>query len=151
MTPMPRASKVLVGRRITDLLQVRLDGAQHWDVCEYVREKQADKGSCWFVAEGETSLSDSQIRRYLQRADELIYATGERSRKRLLRRHLAQRRRLYSRAVLSGDLRTALAVLRDEADLLKLYPQSTIEQRLASVEKWLASLSGQAVEATATA
>jgi hypothetical protein len=147
---MPKASKALVARRVEDLLGVRLDGGEWWDIREYVRAKEVEEGSAWFVEEGGSPLSESQIHRYRQRADELIHAAYERSRKKLLRRHLAQRRRLYSRAVLSGDLRTALAVLRDEAELLKLYPQSSIEHRLAALEKLLASLTGQAVEAAGT-
>jgi hypothetical protein len=49
------------------------------------------------------------------------------SRKKLLRRHLAQRRTLYARAVNNGELRTALAVARDEAELLGLYPARQIK------------------------
>jgi hypothetical protein len=40
----------------------------------------------------------------------------------LIRRHLAQRRNLYAKAVLAGDLRTALACVQDEAKLEGLYP-----------------------------
>jgi hypothetical protein len=130
-----KANKALVAKRVEDLLRIRLDGAQHWDVCEYVREKQAEPASCWFVAEGETPLSDSQIRRYLQRADEMIYATHERSRKRLFRRHLAQRRHLYARAVTTGDLRTALAVLQDEAKLTGLDYDDQLVRELAILRK----------------
>jgi hypothetical protein len=56
------------------------------------------------------------------RADALILRSHERSRKKLLRRHLAQRRNLFAKAVISGDYRTALAVARDEAELQGLYP-----------------------------
>src|SRR5262249_18034132 len=43
-------------------------------------------------------------------------------RKQALRRHLAQRRNLYARALNKGDERTALAVLADLAELQGLYP-----------------------------
>ena len=39
-----------------------------------------------------------------------------------MRRHLAQRRNLYAKAVSAGDVRTALAVLDSEAKMLRLFP-----------------------------
>jgi hypothetical protein len=119
---MAKADKALSARRVEDLLRIRLDGAQWWDVREYVREKEGEAGSAWFVAEGEGPLSDGQIRRYQTKADKLILSSHERSRKKLFRRHLAQRRHLYAKAVLAGDYRTALAVAVDEARLQGLYP-----------------------------
>ena len=66
-------------------------------------------------------MSDSQIRQYQEQADRLVEQSHEKSRKKLFRRHLAQRRNLYARAVTTGETRTALACLRDEAELLRLY------------------------------
>jgi hypothetical protein len=111
---MAKADKALAARRVEDLLRIRLDGAEFWNVREYVREKEKEEGSAWFVAEDGTALSDSQIRRYQTQADALMMASHERSRNKLFRRHLAQRRSLYARAVLTGEIRTALACLRDE-------------------------------------
>jgi hypothetical protein len=141
---MAKADKVLVAKRTEDLLRIRLDGARFWDLCEFVREKEVEEGSAWFLEEGSKPLSESQIRRYQQKADDLAERSFERNRKRLFREHIAKRRHLYARAVTTGDLRTALAILRDEAELLKLYPQSTVEQRLAALEKLLASLQSPA-------
>jgi hypothetical protein len=117
---MARADKAQVARRIDDVLRIRLDGAEFWDVREFVREKEKEAGSAWFLAEGEGPLSDGQIRRYQQRADRLMLASHERSRKKLFRRHLAQRRNLYARAATTGDLRVALACLESEAKLAGL-------------------------------
>ena len=119
---MAKADKALVRQRVDDLYRIVLEGAL-WpvDTCEYVREKQAEAGSLWFLAEGETPLSESQIRRYQQKADKLIEQAGTHSRKRLFRRHLAQRRHLFAKANLAGDIGTALRCLRDEAELLGLY------------------------------
>src|SRR5262245_731680 len=119
---MAKADKALVARRVDEVLRIRLDGAQFWDVREFVREKEKQEGSAWFVGEGGKPLSDSQIRRYQTQADKLLEQAHERSRRKLFRRHLAQRRHLYARAVTSGDLRTALACTQDEAKLLGLYP-----------------------------
>jgi hypothetical protein len=126
----PAASKATVRRRVEEVLRIRLDGAEFWDTCEFVREQEAKEGSAWHLAEGDKPLSDSQIRRYIARADNIIAESGRASRKRLLRRHLAQRRNLYAKAVLQGDVKAALAVLRDEAALLDLYPSA--EAKLAA-------------------
>jgi hypothetical protein len=123
------ADKALAARRVDDILRIRLDGAQWWDVREFVREKEKEQGSAWFVAEGEEALSDSQIRRYQTRADTLMMRSHERSRKKLFRRHLAQRRNLFARAVRTGDTATALRVLQDEAELCGLYPAKRHEVR----------------------
>lgn len=51
---------------------------------------------------------------------------SRRDRKQLLGRHLMQRRALYARCLKQGDHRTALNVLKDEADLQGLYPPTKI-------------------------
>jgi hypothetical protein len=119
MAKRSRALPAEVQARVNDALRIRLDGAEFWDLREFVRE---EAGSAWHLEPGENPLSDSQIRRYQQWADAAIDASGERSRKKLLRRHAAKRRNLYAKAVLAGDHRTALACLSDEAKLLGLYP-----------------------------
>jgi hypothetical protein len=67
------------------------------------------------------------IRKYQEKADKLVEQSHEKSRKKLFRRHLAQRRHLYARAATTGDIRTALACLGDEAELLGLYPPKRTE------------------------
>ena len=115
---MNKTPKATINARIEEILRIRLDGAELWDIREYVREKCAEAGSIW---ESQKCLSDAQLYRYLARADKLIAQSCRSSRKRLLRRHLAQRRNLYAKAVNAGDIRTALSVLSDEARLLDLY------------------------------
>jgi hypothetical protein len=68
------------------------------------------------------------------KAEKLISESCRASRKRLLRRHLARRRSLYSKAVLQGDVRAALACLDSEAELLGLRDMQ-FEERLAELEK----------------
>jgi len=51
----------------------------------------------------------------LAKATAMIAESCRASRKKLLRRHLAQRRNLFAKAVALGDVRAALAVLADEA------------------------------------
>jgi hypothetical protein len=126
----PRASAILTQRRVGELLRIRLDGAERWDVLEYVREKEQEKGSAWEVPEGTKPMSDSMIGYLLTKADALIHASHDRSRKKLFSRHLAQRRNLYAKAVLAGDLRTALACVKDEAEMLGLYPPKTVKNEM---------------------
>jgi len=121
-TGVSKAEALRVARRVEEVLRIRLDGAQFWDVCEYVREKERESGSAWELADGAEPLSDSQVRRYIQRADRLILASVKEKRGKVLRRHLARRERMYGAAMNAGDVRTALAVLQDEARLRGLYP-----------------------------
>jgi hypothetical protein len=122
-----QATALRTQRRVDELLRIRLDGAEFWDVREYVREKENEEGSPWELAEGASPLSDSQIWRLIAKADDAIQASHSRSRRRLVRHHLAQRRNLYAKALLAGDVRTALACKRDEAELLGLYPAKRAE------------------------
>jgi hypothetical protein len=117
----PKQTKAVVVRRVEEVLRIILDGAEFWDVREYAREMEAQEGSAWHLADGEKPLSDGQLRRYVTRAHKLIAESNRASRGKLLRRHLAQRRNLYAKAVSQGDVKAALAVLKDEADLLGLY------------------------------
>jgi hypothetical protein len=114
---------VQVQQRIEALLPIRLAGAELWDIREFVREKTAANDPVW----GSHMLSDSQLYRYLQRVQEIIDESCKTSRKRLFRTHLAKRRSLYSKAVATGDYATAKAILRDEAELLNLYPPKRTE------------------------
>jgi hypothetical protein len=137
--------KALMRRRVEEILRIRLDGAEWWDCCEFVREKEEEDGSCWHLAEGDKPLSDASLRRYLARADELIAKSCRASRKKLVRRHLAQRRNLYAKALSAGDYRAALACVRDEAELLGLYPpaDSGLVREVADLKRVLAEAEGR--------
>lgn len=121
-----KATAAQTARRIEELLRIRLDGAEWWDIREYVSEKEKEPGSVWELPPDAKPLSDAQLRRYVNKADKLIAESCRSSRKKLFRRHLAQRRNLFAKAVSQGDIRTALAVSRDEAELLGLYPPKKI-------------------------
>jgi hypothetical protein len=120
----PRVDAATAQRRVDDLLRIRLDGAEFWDVREFVRQKEAEPDNHWTLAEDATPMSDRQLRRYIDRADAAIATSSKRGLNRLRKRHLAQRRNLYAKAVLTGDIRTALACLRDEAEMLGLYEKA---------------------------
>jgi hypothetical protein len=117
-----KPAPAIIKQRTEEILRIILDGAESpWDTCAYVREKEREPGSVWELPPDGKPLSDSQIRRYVAKANQLIAESCRASRKKLLRRHLAQRRNLYAKAVSQGDLRAALAVLQDEAALEGLY------------------------------
>ena len=46
-------TKAQVEARVTEIVRIRLDGAEIWDVREYVREKEQEGGSPWQLAEGQ--------------------------------------------------------------------------------------------------
>jgi hypothetical protein len=107
-----KATKAQVQQRIEEVLRIRLDGAEFWDVREYAREKEKEAGSPWELKEAAKPLSDGQLWRYVAQADKLIAESCRASRKKLVRRHLAKARNLFAKAVASGDIRAALACLK---------------------------------------
>src|SRR5579871_2448870 len=117
----PKATKAIIAQRVEEILRIRLDGAEFIDVREYVREKEREPGSIWEVPDGAKPLSDAQLWRYIARSDQLLAQSCRASRKKLYRRHLAQRRNLYAKAVNQGDIRAALAVLDSEAKMIGLF------------------------------
>src|ERR1700694_804357 len=86
----PRASDAEFVKRVEDVLQRRLDGAEFLDLQQYARDQ------AW-------NVSDRQLWRYVAQADALIEKTFEADRGKLFRRHILQRRALYARAVRGAD------------------------------------------------
>jgi hypothetical protein len=111
-----KATKDQVRVRVEQVLTLLLGGREFWDIVQHARENK------WGVGH-------RQIANYIRRAYERMHKHIERDRTRLINRHLAQRRSLYMKTVAAGDHRTALAVLRDEAELLDLYPKKTYAVR----------------------
>jgi hypothetical protein len=113
--------------RVSEIVAIRLDGAKLWDVRQYVSEKEAEEGSVWQLQEGDKSLVDRQLYRYIEQADKRIAADFVTSRKKRIRQHVAKRQHLYAKANLAGDYRTALAALDSEAKLLGLFAPTKTE------------------------
>lgn len=122
-----RATPAIVQQRIQAVLQIRLDGAEGWDVRHFVAEKEAAGEQPWKIEEGCKPLSERRIREYVQAADKLIADSCRVSRRQAIRLHKAKRRSLYARAVSSGDYATALRVLSDLAALEDLYPPRKVK------------------------
>ncbi len=110
---MAKSDKATTSRRVQDVLRVMLAGGEFNEI----RQFASDQG--WQV-------SERQLRRYIETANTQLAEAAQRDRGQLLGRHLMQRRALYARCLKANDLRTALQVLRDEAELFGLYPPTKI-------------------------
>jgi hypothetical protein len=117
-----KASPATVQARVEEILRIVLDGAKTWDIRAHVAEKEAEGEPPWTVEEGNQPLGERQIRRYVARAEALIVKSLKVTRKKTLRRRIAQREALYARAVAQGDTKAALAILRDLDELAGNYP-----------------------------
>jgi hypothetical protein len=112
-----RSTKLEVRQRVEAIFQLRLGGAEFHDIREYADAATDDDGK----PRQPWGVSDSQLRRYIAEADELCKERFDARASHLLSRHLLQRRRLYAHAMEMSDIKTALAVLKDEAELERLY------------------------------
>jgi hypothetical protein len=107
----------VIAQRVEDIFELRLGGAEFGDIRQYAARTQDDEGKPvepW-------NVSDRQLWRYIDMADELFKERVDARADHLLARHLLQRRRLYAHVMEVGDYRTALAILKDEGMLLRLY------------------------------
>ena len=131
-----KATKAVVTRRIEEVFAScwTADPLGHMRICA---RKRGRTGRRREVPQGGKPLSDSQIRRYVAKANDLIAASGRAHRKKLFRRHLAQRRNLYAKAVSQGDIRAALACLDSEAKLCGLF-EDEIMRMIDRMEKDIA-------------
>ncbi|SRR5579883_1569430 len=141
---MGKATKVIVARRIEEVLRIRLDGAEFWDVLQYIAEKQQAGEEPWKLPDGGKPIAERTIWWYIGRADQLLKDAfrKEAGRKRLLRRHLAQRRNLFAKAVGQGDIRAALACLDSEAKLTGLF-EDELNRIVEKLQKEIAEIKGR--------
>lgn len=125
-TPKPyvKTDDATIAIRVQEVLALLVAGATRMDVLRYASSpsKPGEQGTArpW-------GLTNRQVDTYIYRAHKLIEAQAEKDRGRLLRLHMTQRQDLYARAVNSGDVRAALAVVKDVDELLGFYPAKGIE------------------------
>lgn len=146
--PPPRPTKAQVEQRVAEILSIRLAAAQIWDVREYVREKEQEDGSPWQLAKDQKPLSDSQLWRYIHKADQEISSSVLASRKKALRRHKARREYLYGLAVHQGDVRAALSVLDSDAKLFGLF-EDELTRQLDEMQRQIKELKRNGIGGTA--
>jgi hypothetical protein len=112
-----KATKAEVMARVEAVFELRLGGAGFADIRQYASaptDREGKQLEPWDV-------SDRQLWRYIDAADKLCQERYDAHAPHLLARHLLRRERLYAHALEVGDYRTALAVLKDEAELEGLY------------------------------
>jgi hypothetical protein len=109
-----KSTKKTVRKRVEEIFSLRLLGALPTDIRRHAEMKK------W-------NVSDRQLQRFTAEADELLAQSLEDNRDRLMAYHFAARRALYARAMAAGDLSTAGRILKDEAELLNLYPTKRAE------------------------
>jgi hypothetical protein len=118
-----KATKAEVARRVEAVFELRLGGAGFADIRQYASaptDREGKQLEPWDV-------SDRQLWRYIDAADKLCQERYDARAGHLLARHLLRRERLYAHALEVGDYRTALAVLKDEAELEGHYQRANAE------------------------
>lgn len=118
----PRANEVLKELRVQAILQIMLDGAEKWDIVQFVAEKEQADEAPWKMGRGKKQLALRTVESYITAANLLIQEAFAQANKGGIAHHILKRRNLYARAVQAGDYRTALAVLADIAALEDAYP-----------------------------
>lgn len=123
-----KSDKKTVRERVEQILSLRLLGALPTDIRRHAEEQG------WEIGE-------RQLQRYTAEADELLMASVEHNRDRLMAWHYAARRALYARAMAVSDYGTARLLLADEAKLLKLYDSRLpeLEKKIIQLEKIVAA------------
>ena len=123
-----KSTAAVVAGRVDEVLARRIDGASLAEIRAYAGENR------WGV-------SDSQLRKYVAKADRVLRPRRGKTRKTVLALHLARRQSIFARALAAGELRTALASLVDEAKLLGLYPNvRALRRQLAELSARLTAL-----------
>ena len=109
-----KSDKATMQQRVNEILTIRLQGAEFSDIVQYASEKE------WGVGE-------RQLRNYVRQSDALLAETLERDREKLLNRPSPSGGGSYARCMAVSDYSNARAVLKDEAELLGLYPAKKVE------------------------
>ena len=127
-----KSQSVIVAQRVEDVLRLRIDGAMFADIRDFAVQSQ------WGV-------SDSMLKKYIQKADDLLKERTEKSRGKATRMHIARREGVFARALSTGDLRTALAALDNTAKLQGLFEdRRDLERQLAELLARLSESEGAA-------
>jgi hypothetical protein len=125
-----KATKAEVATLVEAVFELRLGGAGFADIRQYASaptDREGKKLEPWDV-------SDRQLWRYIDAADKLCKERYDTRAPHLLSRHLLRRERLYAHALEVGDFKTALAILKDEADLEGHYQRANAEQPAGSAD-----------------
>ncbi|MGH9929005.1 MAG: hypothetical protein ACREA9_07225, partial [Pyrinomonadaceae bacterium] len=119
--PNMKATKDHAEPRLQEIIKIRLAGATFSDIRPY-------------AAENGWNLADRTLWHYVKKSNEALAQHAEKTRDELINRHLGQRRKIYAKCVAGGDYTVALAALKDEANLLGLYPEKGQSEKPATTQ-----------------
>ena len=109
-------SRSIQERRIRAVLQIRLDGAQDFDVQDHIAEAEAKGEEPWTVGARRKPLTPAQIGKLIEAAKAIVTDTYPNDHPDVAM-HKAKLKSLFARAVAAGEHATARGILRDIADL----------------------------------
>jgi hypothetical protein len=112
---MPRSTKAETEQRVEQVYKMLLGGATFPDIREFA-----------VAPEQQWDVSDTQIRRYMTAAYQLIRERYQAKADYSFNLHMLRREQLLAHAMGAGDFGTALRVLQDAAKLEGLYPPTKI-------------------------
>lgn len=81
-------------KRLEEVLRIRIDGAQRWEVRGYIREREQGPTAAepWTIAKGGHGLTDAEIDELSAAADLIVLESVEEDLANVLARQIAQRR-----------------------------------------------------------
>ena len=128
---MPKENKITaveLSNRLAIVGDMLLSGLQRKDILRAVLTSKEDKGLGWDVTE-------NMIDRYIARCSNMFKELSKRRREDSFADHLAKRDFIYRRCIKKSDERTALAALRDKAELERLYePDNEVPESVEIIE-----------------
>lgn len=115
-----KSTQAEVAARVDAILKMRLLGAEFHDIRDYANNPRPEENRpAW-------NVSDSQLHRYIAASDKQIGAALKSDTAKILNRHIAMRRALFARCMAVSDYANARGVLKDEAELMGLYPPKAL-------------------------
>lgn len=127
------ADKSTFEARIQEIVQIKLDGAQRWDILQYVAEKTATGADGKPPQEPwktRRAIAERTVDNYIAEANRRIVAALRAMEPDHFAQGLMKRHALYARAVNSGDINAALSILKDLSALKDEYPAKKIDAKI---------------------
>lgn len=112
-----KATAAVVALRVNEVLRLRLDCAQFHDIRDYADAPERAWG-----------VSDSQLKRYIEKADKLLVLRHKDTRRKAIARGMARLETLYARCVNAADFSNCVRILAEINKLRGLYPQPKEEK-----------------------
>jgi hypothetical protein len=115
-----QGSHEVTNARVREVAVALLEGVPGFDINRWVRQREADQASAFFVAADRQPLSGEMVRIYVKKAKALIVKTF-RERREVLPMNLGKREILFKKAMEGENYRLALEIIQDTDELLGHY------------------------------